>query len=269
MKKQTVITFVIITSLIIGSISAYNWTSKSSTKDTVLKTTSTIPIEDQNMVTNTFKVFPDFIYDIGPRFSGIKKSKINTITSIEAFLDDEIMLEIAKVKSTSITLIENEEMSSHRAKGQSKMLTDAQINLLRNSTYSTNFVMRVDYEEKPKTNGHQTDNYRTPHLTIVPEYEAIYSHGKAALKSFLKESCQSVLINVDPEQLKPAKLYFTVNKEGNIEEVSLDRASGYPEVDKKMIELIKNTPGTWQPAKNDKGEPVDQKLVVSFGLMGC
>ena len=36
-----------------------------------------------------------------------------------------------------------------------------------------------------------------------------------------------------------------------------------------MIQLIKNTPDQWVPAENEKGEKVEQELVVSFGLMGC
>ena len=75
--------------------------------------------------------------------------------------------------------------------------------------------------------------------------------------------------NVVAEKLKPAKLYFTVSKTGTIENVRLDRSSNYPIVDEAMIELIKNAPGEWLPAENEKGEKVEQELVVSFGLMGC
>ena len=37
----------------------------------------------------------------------------------------------------------------------------------------------------------------------------------------------------------------------------------------KIIKILNEVPGTWIPAKNSKGEKVDQELVVSFGLMGC
>jgi hypothetical protein len=36
-----------------------------------------------------------------------------------------------------------------------------------------------------------------------------------------------------------------------------------------MIELISNSPGKWKPAENSVGEKVNQKLVFSFGMMGC
>jgi hypothetical protein len=137
--------------------------------------------------------------------------------------------------------------------------------------YSTNFVIWADYEGKNKETGELEDTHWTPYLTIVPEKQAEYTHGKEALKKFLKENSEATRIKakVEPEKLQPAKLFFTVTKTGTIENVRLDRTSNYPLVDNKMIELIKNTPGTWIPAENHKGEKVDQELVVSFGLMGC
>jgi len=58
-------------------------------------------------------------------------------------------------------------------------------------------------------------------------------------------------------------------KIGTITNVKLDRTSGYLNMDKTMVELIKNTPGKWKQAENVKGENVDQELVVSFGMVGC
>ena len=51
--------------------------------------------------------------------------------------------------------------------------------------------------------------------------------------------------------------------------VELEESSGYPAIDKTMIELLTNAPGKWKPAKNAKGEKVDQQLVFSFGEVGC
>jgi hypothetical protein len=73
---------------------------------------------------------------------------------------------------------------------------------------------------------------------------------------------------VQADLLKPAKLFFTVTIKGSIKNVYLDRTSGYPDVDKTMIELISKVPSAWEPAQNTKGEKVDQELVVSFGLIG-
>ncbi|PHS04082.1 MAG: hypothetical protein COA88_14525, partial [Kordia sp.] len=107
------------------------------------------------------------------------------------------------------------------------------------------------------------------HLTIIPEKQAVHIDGKNELKKFLKENSKKSRTNVVPEKLRPAKLYFTVTKNGSIKNVKLDRSSGYPLLDEKIIELINNTSGKWKPAENYKGEKIEQELVVSFGLMGC
>ena len=56
---------------------------------------------------------------------------------------------------------------------------------------------------------------------------------------------------------------------GAVEQVKLERSSGYPAIDKVMIELIQNAPHKWSPATNAQGEAVDQELVISFGQLGC
>ena len=92
---------------------------------------------------------------------------------------------------------------------------------------------------------------------------------QSSVVTHLKESSREARINVDPMKLQPAKLIFTVTKEGNIKNVRLDRSSNYPLVDETMLDLIKNLPGKWKPAENENGEKIDQEQVVSFGLMGC
>lgn len=87
--------------------------------------------------------------------------------------------------------------------------------------------------------------------------------------SYLREESKEVRANLDSENLKAAKLSFRVTKQGAVEGIELERPSGYPEVDQKMIELISNLPGYWIPAKNAGSEDVDQEFVISFGSLGC
>jgi len=231
---------------------------------------------DENIATKTQvpdkvknRVFTDFIYDVGPRFGAIKKREVDKAISIATFFDEKQLQYIVSLKSVSITLIKGDKRIDTKTTGYSDKLTTAQLKLIQSFDYSTNFLIRAEYQQINKETGELEDSYSTPHLTIVPKKQAEYSLGKNALKKFLKESSEITRTNVEPEKLKPAKLFFTVTKKGTIENVKLDRSSNYPLVDKKMIELINNTPGKWQPAENYKGEKVDQELVVSFGLMGC
>ena len=263
MKKNILIisTVFITLSLIAFGVTNSNFFNTDSTDSSDSKT-----IAIKNMDN---KIFTEFIYDVGPRFSPIKKRDIENAITMETFFDAEHIKAMVTLKSVSITTYVNEKYSDILETGYTKALTEAQIDFLKSLDYSTSIRVRADYEEISKKTGKIEDSYSTPHLTIIPETQVKYSEGKDALKTFLRENSIAVRENVDPEKLQPAKLFFTVNTEGNIENVRLDRSSNYPLVDKKMIELISKVPGTWKPAENYKGEKVNQELVVSFGLMGC
>lgn len=130
-------------------------------------------------------------------------------------------------------------------------------------------MINAEYQIRNYETGELEASQSTPHLSLVPHQQANYLFGEDALKYYLKENSKEARVGVDPKKLKPAKLFFTVTKNGTIENIRLDRSSNYPRVDKKMIELISKARGKWMPAENSKGEIVNQELLVSFGLMGC
>ncbi|MGY8916405.1 MAG: energy transducer TonB, partial [Flavobacteriales bacterium] len=208
-------------------------------------------------------------YDVGPRFGPIKKGDLNKVTSFADFMEDNDAKQILTYKFVEVIIIKNEKETTTREAGNSGELTSAQLNLLRNSDYSTNLKIRADVTQKNRQTGEPEDSYWTPHVTIVPEKQAVYVNGKDSLMEFLRENSKESWVNVVEDKLQPARLYFTVTKNGTIENVTLDSSSNFPEVDKRMIELIKNVPGKWQPAENLKGEKVAQELMLSYGLMGC
>ena len=220
----------------------------------------------QNM---DFRFFADYIYDVGTRFGPIKKEDLNKVTSFADFLHDDDAKRILTYKFVEVIVIENDKETNTRESGNSGELTTAQLKLLRTSDYSTSLKIIADVTQKNYKTGKLEESYWTPHLTIVPEKQAVYLKGKDVLMEFLRENSKESWVNVVEDKLQPAKLYFTVTKNGTIENVALDGSSNFPEVDQRMIELIKQAPGKWQPAENSKGEKVDQELVLSFGLMGC
>ena len=273
MKKNIIIFCAILTTL---SLTAFGVINLKDSKPDKLET-FVIENKENNTVYGPFttkiekKIFSDFIYDIGPRFSAIKKGDVDKARYINAFFDKEQIQAIVSLKSVSIIIIIDDKRSDIRETGYSDELTDAQLKLLRSFDYSTNFLIKAEYQQKNKETGKLEDSYSTPHLTIVPEKQAEYEFGKNELMDYLKENSKDARTkaNVEADKLQPAKLFFTVTKNGTIENVRLDRTSNYPIVDKAMIELITKAPGTWKPAENSKGEKVNQELVVSFGLMGC
>lgn len=217
----------------------------------------------------TNRIFEGFIYDVGPRFGPIKKSDLDTIRNFSEFLDPEHAERIVTYKSLSLVILDGQEETDLSETGQSGVLNAAQLKLLQSTDQSTSIMFSAHLMELGGESGQLEPSHWRPHLTIVPEKQAIYVDGIPALKKFLKDSTEEVRKDVDPKKLQAAKLFFTVTKTGTIENMHLDRPSGYPLVDEKMIELIRTTPGVWEPAENVKGEKVAQELVVSFGLMGC
>ena len=265
MKKTFLTISVIIAIVCLSAYGFISWNDPVSVQDNTL-----VALEAAVETKIDKKVGPNFFYSVGTRFSGIKKEDIDKARSLSDFIDAEDVENMVQLKSTSVIIIENDEQSDKRASGNSKMLTSAQLKLLQSSSISTNFVIRADFRQMNKQLGALEDNYTSPHLTIVPEKQAAYvAGGMDALVYYLKENSKEAVAFVEEDKLKPAKLYFTVTKEGAISNLKLDRSCGDPAIDAKMVELITNIPGDWEPAENLKGEKVDQELVFSFGLIGC
>ncbi|WP_298497921.1 hypothetical protein [uncultured Algibacter sp.] len=260
MKKSIII---ICIALAVFSFFAFNYINN---KESETKKTEIISLEVSNKIKENI---PDFIYEVGPRFSPIKKGNINNNLSITYFLDAMQVDRISSIESIEIIIIENDEQTNRRLKVLGNNFSDAQINLLKSFNYSDGFKLKIDYKEKHFGSETLFDASSTPHHTIVPETQAEYIYGKNALIKYFKDNTETVTQNVVEEKLKPAKLYFTVTKDGSINNIRLDNTSGYIEIDELMLELINTTPGGWIPATNIKGENVNQELVVSFGLLGC
>jgi TonB family protein len=214
-------------------------------------------------------IFSDFIYDVGPRFGAIKKNDLDKATTFSDLFNKDQAQQIRSYTAVSISILKGEMEINKKETSLSDVLTPAQIKLLQTAPYGSNLKIRADYQEKNTATGQLQANHSTPYLTIVPEKQATYLDGMDVLKKYLKDSSEDVRKNVDPEKLQPAKLFFTVTKNGTVENIKLDRPSGYPIVDKTMIELINKTQKSWKPAENLQGDKVDQELVVSFGLLGC
>jgi len=215
------------------------------------------------------EIFTDFFYEVGPRFEPIKKTKLDAAKTISDFLDARTVASIVSLQSVNVIVIENDEQTDIRENGTTATFTDAQLHLLQSFDYATNFEVRTHFRKKNGNTGVLISDFSSPYFTIVPEKQAIYSYGKEALLSYFREESKEAGTNVDSQNLKAARLSFRVTEQGGVEFIELERSSGYPELDEKMIELISNLPGSWKPAENAEGKKVDQELIISFGARGC
>ena len=220
-----------------------------------------------NNDTTNKKATLDLVYHVDSRFiATITKEKLNKATSI---------LDIVPKKAKdwwntsfhTVTVAVLQEGNEISETGNNKALNTAQINLLKTTDYSTNFYINARGNSiHPETE--RIENYAY-YFTIIPEKEATYTRGHDALINYLKENSKGKTVIIKMNKLKPGKVSFTVSKNGLIKNVKLSSTSGYPSIDKLLIELITKIPRTWEPAENYKGEKVDQELTFFFGLMGC
>lgn len=267
MKKQVLILSTVIIAFALTAFTVFKNDIKDD-KPTQITTNETEdvvygPMENEPITKN--EVFEDFIYEIGTRFMPIKKSIVLNAKTLKDVYDIETLNSMKTLEAVRLLKVVNDRQHDLNLAGTTANFTKEQLNYLQTLDYGDNIIFRTEFIDK-YSGGY---NYSTPHHTIAPDVQAQYSEGFKALKTYFKDQTETIRKDVDPKQLRAGKLYFTVKKTGKIENIHLDHSSNYPKVDKQLIKLMKDLPGTWTPAKDENGNAVDQELVVSFGVMGC
>ena len=106
-------------------------------------------------------------------------------------------------------------------------------------------------------------------MTVIPEVEAEYEGGEQAMVRYLRDKMEDQTSFIDMSKVKPGRIKFTVDKKGIIRNVNLDSTVGFSEIDEAFMRHIAMMPGKWAPAKNAKGENIDQELIFFYGSFGC
>lgn len=233
--------------------------------DTPVKTRTNTPYDFATAMMK--EVVPDLVYKVDSRYvheaTGDQLKGARTILDL---LPAEATDNILTYEEVTVTNLDDEHKIS-RAGGPD--FSAAQREYLRSVDYSTNVLIRSDYVMKDENNPDGRRGYLTYFYTIIPEREAVYTAGQNALLAYLREGSAEAVKVITKEGLRPGRVHFTVNAAGEVSEVRLDASSGYESVDKKLLELVRELPGQWQPATNASGEAVAQELVFFFGLEGC
>ena len=216
-----------------------------------------------------YKDKEDFVYNVGTRFGGIKKSELDKIRSFNDLISADHASDIDTYLDLSIIILDDFKETEIRETVKGGMLNEAQIKLLKSTSPSTNVLFKANYLGRVNQTGDLKVTASTPHFTVVPEHQAEYMGGKEAIIDYLIGNTLNETADVQKDQLKPGKLYFTVSQSGQISNVNLSSSCGYEQINQKVMKSIQNLPGDWKPAMNEKGEYVEQDLVISFGIVGC
>ncbi|MCD2260047.1 hypothetical protein [Psychroserpens luteolus] len=269
MKRRVIIfsTILAIISLLVVSFTNSNTTNIDEAKSS---DSNMFALESKNIKRVTNKI-PDLYYGVDTRFAAIKKSDVHNATTIYDFLNEGEKKQIAHINAVELIIVENNQLSEKRAYGENEYLTDAQIKLLKATEYFSHFTIRTEFKATNNETGKLEERFFGPHITVVPNKQAAYINGENALIKYLKDNSKEDMHVIKGDKLGAIKISFTITKEGIVSNVKHDAmTTGYPSIDKKLIQLIKNIPGQWTPAENTRGEKMDQELVFTFGPKnGC
>lgn len=265
MKRNIIILSTVLAIVSLLFFSFKNWNTIHIDKSTS-SNNSTLAF-DQNIRKN----IPDLYYGVDTRFAAIKKSDIDKATTIYDFLNEGEKQQIVEINSVKIVKIKDNRLSNFSEYGNNEQLTEAQKKLIRSTKYFNHFTVRTEFKGKNKETGKLEDRFFGPHITVVPNQQATYINGKDALLKYLKDNSIDDMTIIEGDKLGALKISFIITKKGKIANVKHDAmTTGYPSIDEKLMELIKNIPGEWTPAETSLGEKIDYEFVFTFGPKdGC
>ncbi|HRH68163.1 MAG TPA: energy transducer TonB [Flavobacteriales bacterium] len=103
--------------------------------------------------------------------------------------------------------------------------------------------------------------------TTAPTTDALFVGGADSLVSYLKGN---ILPHIQPGigWLKPPVVHFTLDKGGDVTDVSLAGTSGKAELDAHLLQVITDMP-RWTPAKDANGGAMEQAFAFRVVQGGC
>lgn len=153
-------------------------------------------------------------------------------------------------------------------KSENQNFNQDQLDLLNSADYSGDMYIYANFVVK-ESNGSSREDYVTYYITVVPETQAKLEGGMGLITDFIRKNCKREIASVKVDSLKPGKIEFTVSKAGVMEDFKLLESSGNVKTDSKILKSLSDIEAKWTPALNAKGEAIEQRFVLSFGLEGC
>lgn len=211
----------------------------------------------------------DFQFNIDSReFGKVTKEALLNAATVGEFIPANTNWPKHSITSLMVTVFKDHHGSVEQ--GSNLTLTDDQKKLLHSLEYDE--IFRVDAKcQGPNPDDPSMTEYDMYYaFTVVPEKEASFPGGMESVIDYLKNNCKKEISKARADVLDPGLIVFTVNKDGSVSKSEHLISSGYPNLDNKLVELMKNLPQNWTPAENANGEKVPQELALRFGdLSGC
>ena len=168
------------------------------------------------------------------------------------------------------TIDVNEISPSQKASSPTENFTSEQLELIANADYSDHLRFSARFNSTKIETGEVEENILiSQSVSVVPDVQAVFEGGMNALVNHIKIESDDLVKGIKREEVGRCRIFFTVTSEGLVDKVRKVESSNYPEVDKALIEIVKNMPELWTPAENGNGEKVEQEFVFTFGMAGC
>jgi hypothetical protein len=209
----------------------------------------------------------DLIYNVESRYMRtVTKEQVEQATTVMDLIPEKISQMLVRYEYVTVAVLHEGEETT--LMGDDEYFSPGQISLLRSMDYSSNFFVRASCKRQGD-DGDLIHYDLVYYMTVVPKNQASYTDGQDALIKYLRENSRKETFVITKDKLRPGRVHFSITEQGTISNVYLDSSSGFPSVDEKLIALVKDMPGTWEPATNGEGAKVNQELVFFFGIQGC
>ena len=157
------------------------------------------------------------------------------------------------------------------AEGQ--VLSEEQINSIKNLTLGNTIAFNVKLKSKYKVNAIEGDYYFEGYIPIVilPNTEASFAAGTKEFNNYIENNIVNKYTPPkDIVNLHQIKVKFTVEKDGTLSGTKIIYPSNNHKIDQFVIEQINKMP-KWNAARNRKGAAVKQDIEIVFGSSfdGC
>jgi len=155
--------------------------------------------------------------------------------------------------------------------GNSVQLTEEMRNALGGFPISSNFriagTAKGELRHPPGRQPFEVVYY----VTVVPETEAKHPLGLEGFAQAVRDASKAFIASatVDPYAVQSGRLSFEIDQTGQLTQLVLESSCGYLELDTLIASVVKEVPGSWEPARNASGIPVRQTFHLTFGSLGC
>ncbi len=210
----------------------------------------------------------DFAYIVEPRFyATVSMEELKEAKSILEIMPERDGDNILSYHNIQISTFLEDRNKEQVELGKDEFLTAGQRKLIEAMDYSSSFFIVGNVMRDNGTKSYE-DTLVT-YFSIAPKHSAQYSEGNEAMINYLKENSVTDIAIARKDKMQPGKISFTVTYDGKIKDARISESSGYDSIDQKMLRLIAEMPGSWEPGMNSYGVRVDQALTFFFGFAGC